>query len=60
MDTQKLTTLTSSVIAILIVAGAIGLVAFGIPVPDGMWTGFALVLGFFFGQQTGSAQARAR
>ena len=51
---------TASIIAILIVAAICALLGLKIPVPSELWAFGSIVLGFFFGVQTGTARARAR
>lgn len=50
----------SAALAVLIVVGSFVLLALGQPVPEFLTAGFGLVLGFFFGNQTGIARSRAR
>jgi len=51
---------TSSIIAIAIVIGIIILLVLGLGVPTELWAFGSIVIGFFFGVQTGTARARAR
>lgn len=53
---DKVTEVTSAVLAIGVVVGSIGLTALGKPVPPELWAAVGLVLGFFFGNQTGTAR----
>lgn len=50
----------SAFIAVLVTVGCFVLLALGVPVPDWVSAGFGLVLGFFFGNQSALARARAR
>ena len=47
-------------IAVLVVIGIFVLLGLGQAVPTELWTGFGLVLGFFFGNQTGTARAQLK
>jgi hypothetical protein len=51
---------TTPIIAIILVLAVVGLTAFKIEVPQQLWTGFSVVLGFFFGTVTTAARLRAR
>jgi len=51
---------TASVISIIIVIGIVGLLILGIAVPGELWAFGSIIIGFFFGIQTGGALARAR
>lgn len=53
---DKVTEVTSAVLAVGVVAGAIALTAMDRPVPPELWAAVGLVLGFFFGNQTGTAR----
>jgi hypothetical protein len=60
MNAETFTQWLTAILAILVVAGVFVLLALGVPVPDAVWTAFALILGFFFGNQTGRAMSRAK
>ena len=51
---------TASIIAIIIVIAICALLGFGKAVPTELWAFGSIVIGFFFGVQTGTARARAR
>ncbi|MFZ5819371.1 MAG: hypothetical protein ACOYYJ_05660 [Chloroflexota bacterium] len=57
MNAQEIVT---SVLAVAMAGVVAALLFLGIPVPEPLWAGFGLVLGFYFGNQTGTARARAR
>jgi len=48
---EKISQIATPVIAVLIVAGVIVLVALGHNIPNELWAGMTLILGFFFGKQ---------
>jgi len=50
----------AGVLALLITLGIFVLLALSQAVPAELWTGFGLVLGFFYGNQTGSARAQLK
>jgi hypothetical protein len=54
---DKITPVTSAVLAVLIVLGLVVLIALGQPVPTELWAAFGTVLGFFFGTSTKAAKA---
>lgn len=47
-------------LALLITIGIFVLLVLSQPVPGELWAGFGLVLGFFYGNQTGTARAELR
>jgi len=51
---------TSSIIAVVIVIAICALLGLKIPVPTELWSFGSIVIGFFFGTQTGIARARVR
>lgn len=51
---------TASIIAIVIVVAIVGLLGLSKAVPTELWAFGSIVIGFFFGVQTGTARARAR
>lgn len=57
---DKVTEVTTAVLAGVVVVGAIALTAQGKPVPPELWAAVGLVLGFFFGNQTGTARGLMR
>lgn len=50
----------TAALAVLVVIGIFVLLALGLAVPVELWTGFGLILGFFFGNQTGVARVSAK
>jgi len=50
----------TGILALLIVIGIFVLLALSQAVPVELWTGFGLILGFFFGNQTGAARAQLK
>lgn len=51
---------TAPVLAVVITLAVVGLTAAKIEVPTQLWAGFAVVIGFFFGQVTTQARLRAK
>ena len=51
---------TASVISIIVVIAICALLALRIEVPGQLWSFGSIIIGFFFGVQTGAATARAR
>lgn len=49
---------TSAILAILVVIGIFVLLALSQVVPSELWSAFGLVVGFFFGHQSGQGTAR--
>lgn len=47
-------------LAFLVVLGVLVLLALSQAVPAELWTGFGLILGFYFGAQTGTARAQLK
>jgi hypothetical protein len=54
------TEIVSAALALIITIGLFVLLALGQPIPDFLTSGFGLVLGFFFGNQTGILSARLK
>lgn len=50
----------SAFLAVIITVGVFVLLAMGMAVPEFLTAGFGLVLGFFFGNQTGQLAARLK
>lgn len=50
----------TAAIAVLITIGVIGMSALRVEVPQQLWTGFGVVLGFFFGQVTTARMLRIK
>jgi 4-hydroxybenzoate polyprenyltransferase len=50
----------SGAIAVIVVLGVFVLLALSQAVPNELWTGFGLVLGFFFGNTAGNARAQLK
>ena len=53
---DKIYVVTTAALAVILVLGVLIMLALQVPVPTELWTGFGLVLGFFFGNQTGQAR----
>ena len=56
MNTQNVT----GALAIIVTLGIFVLLALSQAVPSELWTGFGLILGFFFGNSTGTAHAQLK
>jgi hypothetical protein len=52
----NVTPYVTAALAVLLVVGVLVMLGLGIVIPPELWAGFGLVLGFFFGNQTGQAQ----
>lgn len=50
----------TGLLAVIVVLGIFVLLALAQAIPSELWTGFGLILGFYFGQQTGTARAQLR
>lgn len=50
----------TGILAVIVVIGVFVLLGIGQAVPTELWTGFGLILGFFFGNQAGIARAQVR
>jgi hypothetical protein len=53
---SNITPYVTAALAVLLVIGVLVMLGLGIVVPPELWAGWGLVLGFFFGNQTGQAQ----
>lgn len=51
---------TASIIAIIVVLGIVAMLVLSLAVPAELWAFGSIIIGFFFGVQTGGAIARAR
>lgn len=60
MSTDSFARIATSAIALFVVVGVFVLLALGIAIPVELWAAFGLIVGYFFGNQTGEARARAR
>lgn len=49
----------TAALAVLFVIGIFVLMVLSIVVPPELWTAFGLIIGFFFGNKSGTASARA-
>jgi hypothetical protein len=50
----------TGILAVIVMIGIFVLLVLSMGVPAELWTGFGLILGFFFGNQTGAARAQIR
>jgi|WetSurMetagenome_2_1015567.scaffolds.fasta_scaffold04056_3 hypothetical protein len=48
--------IVTGALAVVVVVGTIALTAIGKPVPPELWSSAGLVLGFYFGHQSGTAR----
>lgn len=56
----KISEYVTAILAVIVVIGIFVLLGLGLAVPVELWTGFGLILGFFFGNQTGTARNAAK
>ena len=57
---QNFTSYVGGALAVVVIIGVLVLLALGLAVPVELWSAFALVLGFFFGNQAGQGAATLR
>lgn len=48
---ENLSKIATPLLALVVLVGVLVLLALGQPVPNELWAGMTLVLGFFFGKQ---------
>lgn len=53
---ENLSETVTSILAFVVVAAVFVLIGMGMSIPPEVWAAFGLVLGFFFGNQTGTAR----
>jgi hypothetical protein len=60
MDAETFARIATSALALIVVIGVFVMLGLGIAIPVELWAAFGLIIGYFFGNQTGEARARAR